>query len=431
MNNGTIIGMPTKLILGYLAIAFFMTGDGFDLAFLSKYIVDLGFSSSQASFIISMYGLFAAISAWLSGVIAEIITAKKAMLLGFVLWFIFHLCFLVFGVEIQSYIGLLVFYSLRGFAYPLFLYSFVVMIVLSTKGRQVSPALGWFWTVYSIGIGVAGAIIPSFTIDLMGEKATLYLSLVFVGIGGLITFFIKNEQKISKYTSFEDKLNELKFGITILKNKNILYACIIRVINTLSLFGFAVIMPIMFVSELNYSISQWLQVWAVFFATTVFTNVFWGIIGEYIGWITVIRYFGCIGMTIATLTFYFMPHLFESNIYVCYACAVLLGICVACFVQITPILTSIEPEHKGACISVYNLSAGLSNFLAPAIATVFMPLIGVKGVVFIYAACYMLAFILTFAIQCDHESFKSRNPFSKKNANSVLKKQEVIVSEIA
>lgn len=422
MNNKTIIGMPIKLILGYLAIAFFMTGDGFDLAFLSKYITDLGFSSSQASFIISMYGLFAAVSSWLSGVIAEIITAKKAMLLGFILWFIFHLCFLVFGIEIKSYIGLLVFYSLRGFAYPLFLYSFVVMIVLNTSGKQISPALGWFWTVYSIGIGVAGAIIPSFTIDIMGEKATLYLSLVFVGIGGLITLFIKTEQKFSKYNSFEDKFNELKFGITILKNKNILYACIIRIINTLSLFGFAVIMPIMFVSELNYTISQWLQVWAVFFATTVFTNVFWGIIGEYIGWITVIRYFGCIGMAIATLAFYFVPHIFIGNLFVCHLCAVLLGICVACFVQITPILTSIEPEHKGACISVYNLSAGLSNFLAPAIATVFMPFIGIKGVVFIYATCYIIAFILTFAIQCEHESFKSKNPF-KKSLSNIAKKQ--------
>lgn len=42
--------------------------------------------------------------------------------------------------------------------------------------RQVSPASGWFWTVYSIGIGVAGSFIPSFTIQVVGEYGTLWLA---------------------------------------------------------------------------------------------------------------------------------------------------------------------------------------------------------------------------------------------------------------
>ena len=42
-------GLARKLLPGFLAIAVFMTGDGFELTFLSKYVVDQGFSSSQAS----------------------------------------------------------------------------------------------------------------------------------------------------------------------------------------------------------------------------------------------------------------------------------------------------------------------------------------------------------------------------------------------
>ena len=39
-------GIPRVLLLGFLAVAIFMTGDGFELTFLSKFMVDQGFSSS-------------------------------------------------------------------------------------------------------------------------------------------------------------------------------------------------------------------------------------------------------------------------------------------------------------------------------------------------------------------------------------------------
>lgn len=407
----TILALPLKLLIGYVAIAFFMTGDGFDLAFLSKYLHDLDFSGAEISVVFSLYGLTAALSAWMTGVIAEVFGAKRTMFVGFVLWVLFHVLFLTMGIEQLNYQAILAFYGLRGMAYPLFLYSFVVIIVSNVKGTQVSPALGWFWTVYSIGIGVLGALIPSFTIDILGEKGTLYLALVFIAIGGILALVSRADSaKVKSDEPMMQRLSEIKYSVLLFKNPHVLYACIIRVINTISLFGFAVIMPLMFVEELNFTTAQWLQVWAVFFGVTVFTNVAWGIIGEYIGWIVVIRYFGCLGMCASTLLFYFLPHWLPS-IYIGYLCAVLLGIFVACFVQITPILTSLEPEHKGACISVYNLSAGLSNFLAPAIATVAMPWFGIKGVVYIYAALYFCAFLLTFLLKCDHESFAPKNLF--------------------
>ena len=60
-------GLARKLLPGFLAIAVFMTGDGFELTFLSKYVVDQGFSSSQASLLFTMYGLVAALAGWSSG----------------------------------------------------------------------------------------------------------------------------------------------------------------------------------------------------------------------------------------------------------------------------------------------------------------------------------------------------------------------------
>ena len=90
-NNKQWLGLPLHLIRGYIAIAVFMTGDGFELAFLSHYIKSLGFTPAEASFAFTLYGLAAALSAWVSGVVAEIITPQKTMLIGFVLWCVFKL----------------------------------------------------------------------------------------------------------------------------------------------------------------------------------------------------------------------------------------------------------------------------------------------------------------------------------------------------
>ena len=138
INNKQWLGLPLNLLWGYIAIAVFMTGDGFELAFLSHYIKELGFSPAQASFAFTLYGLAAALSAWISGVVAEIITPLKTMMIGFVLWCVFHVLFLVFGLGHANYALILVFYGIRGFAYPLFLYSFIVAIIHNVKSDNAS-----------------------------------------------------------------------------------------------------------------------------------------------------------------------------------------------------------------------------------------------------------------------------------------------------
>ena len=122
------LGVPRTLMLGFLAVAIFMTGDGFELTFLSKFMVDQGFSSSQASLLITVYGLFAAFGGWSAGVLAEMFGARKVMMFGACWWIGVHLLFL--GVAIPSHIYPLILglYAMRGIGYPLFIYSFVVLM---------------------------------------------------------------------------------------------------------------------------------------------------------------------------------------------------------------------------------------------------------------------------------------------------------------
>jgi hypothetical protein len=119
---------------------------------------------------------------------------------------------------------------------------------------------------YSIGIGVFGSYIPSFTIPHIGELGTLWLALAFCVTGGVIALaslrHIQTPQHMQNLTTRE-KFSELGRAATLLyTNRNILLSSMVRIINTLSLFGFAVIMPMMFVDELGFTTSEWLQVWA-------------------------------------------------------------------------------------------------------------------------------------------------------------------------
>lgn len=197
-----------------------------------------------------------------------------------------------------------------------------------------------------------------------------------------------------------DKMTEMSRAVTILfTNQHVFYACLIRIINTLSLFGFAIIMPLLFVDRLGFTISEWLQIWAVFFFVTIFTNIFWGIIGEKIGWIRQVRWYGCLGMAISSLAFYYLPLYAGHNFWVALIPAVMLGIFVAAFVPMTAVFPTLEPHHKGAAVSIYNLSAGLSNFVAPAIASVMLPFFDIVGVVWAYTGLYVFAGVLTFIIR--------------------------------
>jgi polyol permease family len=258
---------------------------------------------------------------------------------------------------------------------------------------------------------VAGSYIPSFTIPWIGEFGTLWLSLAFCAAGGLIAMValrnVKTPTHMHNLTN-KQKLTELSRAVTLLyTNKNILFSSFVRIINTLSLFGFAVIMPMMFVDDLGFTTSEWLQVWAVFFFTTIFSNVFWGILGEKLGWMKVVRWFGCVGMALSSLAFYYIPQHFGNNFYMALIPAISLGIFVAAFVPMAAVFPALEPNHKGAAISVYNLSAGLSNFLAPAIAVVLLPYFSTIGVVIAYTTLYVLAFFFTYLINVEQPGFET------------------------
>lgn len=398
-----LYGFPLSFFWGYVAVAVFMAGDGFEMAFLSKHIMDLGFTPSQAAMVITVYGLAAAVSAWATGVIAEMITPQRAMTIGFVLWCALHALFMVYGLGQKNYALMLTFYGLRGLAYPLFIYSFVLLLVQNLPHKKVAAATGWFWAVYTLGMGAIGSFLPSLTIPAFGETGTLWFAMAWVFTGGLLAMLSLRKVEADRSRvglPLREKAEEMTRAVTLLfSSRDIFFSFILRMVNTLSYFGIPVIMPVLFVERLGYSVSEWLLVWTVYSFVTIFTNIFWGIVGEYVGWMRQIRWFGCLGMALATLAFYYIPLSAGHNIWIALIPAVLMGIAIAAFVPMTAVFTTLESDHKGAVLSIYNLSAGLSNCLAPAIAFALLPVFDIAGVIWTYTGLYLLAGLLTFFIR--------------------------------
>ncbi|MED3822005.1 MFS transporter, partial [Priestia aryabhattai] len=90
MKQGLLskMGMDSKMALGYFGVMIFMMGDGLEQGWLSSYLMDHGLTVQQSALLFSVYGLAAAVAAWLSGVLAEILGPRKAMMLGLSLFII-------------------------------------------------------------------------------------------------------------------------------------------------------------------------------------------------------------------------------------------------------------------------------------------------------------------------------------------------------
>ncbi|MFP3449436.1 cytochrome C biogenesis protein CcdA, partial [Pseudomonas sp. SIMBA_067] len=84
-----------------------------------------------------------------SGVVAELITPQRAMMIGFVLWIVMHTLFMSLGLGLRNYPLMVLFYGIRGLAYPLFIYSFMMMLVQVLPREKLAAATGWFWAMYS------------------------------------------------------------------------------------------------------------------------------------------------------------------------------------------------------------------------------------------------------------------------------------------
>ncbi|WP_411121973.1 MFS transporter [Streptomyces sp. x-19] len=396
------LGIPPTLAWGYLGLLLFMIGDGVESGYLSPYLIERGIPESRVALLFTVYGIAAAIAAWLSGVLSDLWGPRRVMATGLAVWAAFQLLFLTAALPLTSYPLMLLGYGLRGLGYPLFAYGFLVWIAGVAPRARLGTAMGWFWFAFTGGLPTLGSLVASGLIPRIGAYATLWAALALVVAGGLTALLLVRDAHGAPRprTAGEGPLATLVGSVTVLwRNPRVGAGSLVRVINTASQFGFFVVLPVHFTKTVGFTLTQWLHLLSAMFATNIFANLLFGVVGDRIGWRRTIAWCGGAGCTLSTLTLFYVPTAAGPNFPLALLVAAFYGATLAGYVPISALMPSLEPRHKGQALAALNLGAGASTFVGPAVVAAFVGPLGVEGVVWIFAGMYAVSCALTLLLK--------------------------------
>ncbi|GAA3556455.1 MFS transporter [Amycolatopsis ultiminotia] len=402
-------GLPAPLFLGYVGLLLFMIGDGVESGFIAPYMADNGAGTEiKASYVITVYGVAVMLASWLSGALSELWGPRRVMLIGLAIWLVFDVLFLILGLAGGNYPAMLICYGLRGFGYPMFAFGFLVWITAVAPVARLGAAVGWFYFAFTGGLPTLGALVASFTNPLVGHYGTLWVSVVLLGIGGLVAVLgVRQRTGYRRLAPPEVKpVQSLVSSVSIAWRKpRVGIGMVVRVINTAPEFGMLVFFPTIFISQIGFGESRWLLLVSVIYGTNIFFNLIFGVLSDRIGWRTTIFWFGAIGCALSILLLYFVPIAMGAQYYwLALIVGALYGATLAGFVPISALLPSLAPEHKGGAMALLNLGAGAAAFVGPAIVSLFLGPAGAAGVVIIFAALYLVAAVLVRFLKLPEET---------------------------
>ncbi|MEU9499605.1 MFS transporter [Streptomyces sp. NPDC048196] len=402
------LGIPPTLAWGYLGLLLFMIGDGVESGYLSPYLLDQHLSESRVALLFTVYGIAAGIAAWLSGVLSDLWGPRRVMWAGLGIWGVFQLLFLTVAIPLGSYPLMMSAYGLRGLGYPLFAYGFLVWIAGVAPRARLGTAMGWFWFAFTGGLPTLGSLVASGLIPHIGAYATLWAALVLVAAGGLIALLLVRDDHGGRGPrgdgDGQGPVATLVGSVTILwRNPRVGVGSVVRVINTASQFGFFVILPIHFTRTVGFTLTQWLHLLSAMFATNIFANLLFGVVGDRFGWRRTIAWFGGAGCTLSTLLLFYVPHAAGANFSLALLVAAFYGATLAGYVPLSALVPTLEPRHQGQALAALNLGAGASTFVGPAVVALFVGPLGVEGVVWIFAGMYAVSWALAHFLKLPDE----------------------------
>ena len=409
------MGIPHPLRWGFVGVLIFMIGDGVEVSYLTDYLQQPdggGLSGSQASFYtVTLYGVAVLIGSWFSGTLSAIWGPRRVMWLGAGIWLVFEILFLFVALPTQSLGAIATIYAIRGLAYPLFAFSFLVWIQTIAKPSMRGSAAGWFWFAFTGGLPTIGAAVAALAVGPLGISlfGTLVLSLVVVAIGAAIGCFAVTEphglQPIADETTQNPRsLRRLTEGVDILwRDKRTIAGFWVRLVNTAPQYGFFAMFPFTFGPATAgggfLSVSQVALLSTIAYAANIGANLFFGVFGDYFGWKRTVTVFGCIGCAISTPLWYFGA-VASQSFAITAVLGALYGILLAGFVPLSALMPSmVEARDKGAALAILNTGAGGAALLGPLTVTAFFPLFGGGGVAIAYAIMYLVVAGLSLSIK--------------------------------
>lgn len=410
-------GIPYPLRWGFVGVLIFMIGDGVEVSYLTDYLQQPeggGLSGSQASFYtVTLYGVAVLIASWFSGTLSAIWGPKRVMWLGAAIWIVFEALFLFVALPSQTLGLIATIYAIRGLAYPLFAFSFLVWIQTLAKPHMRGSAAGWFWFAFTGGLPTLGALVAAIAVGPLGISlfGTLVLSMVLVAIGSVIGCFAVTHpsglEPIADETVRNPRsLSRLTEGIDILwRDKRTIAGFFVRLVNTAPQYGFFAMFPFVFGPATPgggfLTTEQVAILQTVAYAANIGANLFFGVFGDHFGWQRTVTVFGCLGCALAVPLWYFGAIASQSFLVTAILGAIY-GIVLAGFVPLSALMPSmVAVKDKGAALAILNTGAGGAALLGPLTVTALFPLFGGGGVVLAYTVMYLIVAGVSLVIRSD------------------------------
>ncbi|TQN33472.1 MFS-type transporter involved in bile tolerance (Atg22 family) [Haloactinospora alba] len=420
------IGIPKPLFWGFVAVLIYMIGDGVEISYLTDYLERPdggGLDGEQASFAtVTIYGVAVMVGSWLSGTLSAIWGPRRVMWLGAAWWVVFEAVFLFAAIPTQNFAFIVTVYGIRGFAYPLFAFAFLVWAQTTSPERMRGSVAGWFWFAFTGGLPTLGAGVAALVIGPLGMSLydTLILSLVLVAVGGALGSFAVREPNGLKPIADASVANPTSYrrlleGIDILwRDRRTLAGGLVRVVNTAPQYGFFAMFPFTFGSAGGndgfLTVAQIATLTATTYGANIAANLFFGVFGDYFGWRRTVMVFGCVGCAVATPLWYFTAVTSESFA-VALALGCVYGVLLAGFVPLSALMPSmVQHKDKGASLAILNLGAGGAAFVGPVVVTVFYPLVGGGGVAVVFSCLYLAVAALSTVLNDPSDPGRKREP---------------------
>lgn len=411
------LGLPRPLLWGFVGLMIFMIGDGVETNILAPYLTgEHGFSIPLAGTLVTIYGVAVAIAAFLSASLSDLWGPRKVMFIGAGIWVVFELLFLGVALHSSSMPLIFIAYGLRGFGYPFFAYGFLVWISATANAKRLAVAIGWFYVAFSSGLPTLGALTASASLEIfsLSYYQTLWVSLALVVIGAAIALIGVKEKtgRAALVSNPEEVFKTMSFGLRLLaSNRKALLVMLTRTINSVPTYGMAIFFPALFVDRFGWSVGQFLILTTVIYAVNIPFNLFFGALGDKLGWSKVVVWFGAVLCAISMAALYLVPawavdHGYSFAYALTLVIGAVFGIGLAGFVPLSAIAVSLAPEHPGAAMASYNLGIGAAVFAGPLLVALLYNVLGASGMVFLFAALYLVAAIMSHALRGTQPGFQ-------------------------
>ena len=410
------MGLPRPLLWGFVGLMLFMIGDGVETNILTPFLTaEHGFTIPMAGTLVTVYGIAVAIAAFLSASLSDLWGPRRVMFIGAGIWVAFEILFLGVALNASSVALIFLAYGLRGFGYPFFAYGFLVWISATANAKRLAVAIGWFYVAFSAGLPTLGALTATASLNLFGLDyyGTLWISLGLVIVGAVVALVgVKEKKGRGPLVANSDEVfKTLVFGFTLLRtNRRALMVMLTRTINSIPTYGMAIFFPALFTDQFGWSVGQFLILTTVIYAVNIPCNLFFGALGDKLGWSKTVTWFGAVLCAVSMLGLYVVPAFaisrgWESAYGLTLLVGAIFGVGLAGFVPLSAIAVSLAPKHPGAAMASYNLGIGAAVFAGPLLVALLYSTLGASGMVYLFAALYLVAALMSHALRGTQPGF--------------------------